>query len=170
MASAGPYASLHLASDRYPRQHPTAQFFYRLDALPANQPTASKHWRTNWNAKQTEERHQHVQQLAVDSQWHCQPQQTQRHCCHSTWHWTHHPKTKKTVNTVALFTTQAMTSKHCCSLYVCPPQVRVWQKIESYMQDLGSRSPRKSNQQEQQMQVRWAKSDTSYKERSKFQK
>ena len=34
-------------------------------------------------------------------------------------------KQKKTVNTVALFTTQAVTNKHCCSLYVCPPQVRV---------------------------------------------
>ena len=27
---------------RQPRQHPTTQFFYRLDALPAAQPTASK--------------------------------------------------------------------------------------------------------------------------------
>ena len=26
-------------------QHPTAQFFYRPDALPATQPTVSKHWR-----------------------------------------------------------------------------------------------------------------------------
>ena len=26
-------------------QHPTTQFFYRPDALPAAQPTASKHWR-----------------------------------------------------------------------------------------------------------------------------
>ena len=26
------------------RQHPTAQFFYRQDALPATQPTVSKHW------------------------------------------------------------------------------------------------------------------------------
>jgi len=30
---------------RQPRQHPTTQFFYRPDALPADQPTASKHWR-----------------------------------------------------------------------------------------------------------------------------
>ena len=30
---------------RQPRQHPTTQFFYRPDALPAAQPTASKHWR-----------------------------------------------------------------------------------------------------------------------------
>ena len=30
---------------RQPRQHPTTQFLYRLDALPAAQPTASKHWR-----------------------------------------------------------------------------------------------------------------------------
>ena len=28
---------------RQPRQHPTTQFFYRPDALPAAQPTASKH-------------------------------------------------------------------------------------------------------------------------------
>ena len=42
-ASAGPYASVHLAADRKPRQHLTTQFFYRLDALPAAQPTASKH-------------------------------------------------------------------------------------------------------------------------------
>jgi len=27
VASAGPYASLHLAPDRWPRQHPTTQFF-----------------------------------------------------------------------------------------------------------------------------------------------
>jgi len=30
---------------RQPHQHPTTQFFYRPDALPAAQPTASKHWR-----------------------------------------------------------------------------------------------------------------------------
>jgi len=31
------------------RQHPTTQVFYRPDALPAAQPTASKHWRQqNW--------------------------------------------------------------------------------------------------------------------------
>ena len=45
VASARPYASLHLAPDRQPRQHLTTQVFYRLDALPAAQPTASKHWR-----------------------------------------------------------------------------------------------------------------------------
>ena len=33
------HASLHLTPDRQPRQHP------RPDALPAAQPTASKHWR-----------------------------------------------------------------------------------------------------------------------------
>jgi len=38
MASAGPYASLHLAPDRYPRQHPTTQFFTgRMPFLPPNQ-------------------------------------------------------------------------------------------------------------------------------------
>ena len=44
VASAGPYASLHLAPDRQPHQQPTTlMFFYRPDALPAAQPTASKH-------------------------------------------------------------------------------------------------------------------------------
>ena len=42
VASAGPYASLHLAPDRQPHRHPTTQFFYRPDALPAAKPTASK--------------------------------------------------------------------------------------------------------------------------------
>jgi len=36
--SAGPYASLHLAPDRLPRQHPTTQFFTgRVLFLPPNQ-------------------------------------------------------------------------------------------------------------------------------------
>ena len=43
VASAGPYASLPLAPGRQPHQHPTTLVFYRLDALPATQPTASKH-------------------------------------------------------------------------------------------------------------------------------
>jgi len=43
VASAGPYANLHLAPDRQPHQHPTNSDFYRPDALPAAQPTASKH-------------------------------------------------------------------------------------------------------------------------------
>jgi len=38
VASAGPYASLHLAPDREPRQHPTTQFFTgRMPFLPPNQ-------------------------------------------------------------------------------------------------------------------------------------
>ena len=38
MASAGPYASLHLAPDRQPRQHPTTQFFTgRMPFMPPNQ-------------------------------------------------------------------------------------------------------------------------------------
>jgi len=44
---AGPYASLHLAPDRKPCQYPTTQVFYRPDALPAAQPTASKHRNKN---------------------------------------------------------------------------------------------------------------------------
>ena len=40
VASAGPYASLHLAQDRQPHQHSTT-VFYRPDALPAAQPTFS---------------------------------------------------------------------------------------------------------------------------------
>jgi len=38
MASAGPHASLHLAPDRQPRQHPTTQFFTgRMPFLLPNQ-------------------------------------------------------------------------------------------------------------------------------------
>jgi len=38
VASAGPYASLHLAPDRQPCQHPTTQFFTgRMAFLPPNQ-------------------------------------------------------------------------------------------------------------------------------------
>ena len=44
VASAGPYARLHLAPNRQPCQHPVLySVLYRLDALPATQPTASKH-------------------------------------------------------------------------------------------------------------------------------
>jgi len=46
VASAGPYASLPLAPDRTtPASTPLGPLpsFYRLDALPAAQPTASKH-------------------------------------------------------------------------------------------------------------------------------
>jgi len=42
VASAGPYANhLHLAPDNHASTSPLS--FYRLDALPAVQPTASKH-------------------------------------------------------------------------------------------------------------------------------
>jgi len=38
VASAGPYARLHLAPDRQQRQHPTTQFFTRrMPFLPPNQ-------------------------------------------------------------------------------------------------------------------------------------
>jgi len=38
VASAEPYANLHLAPDRYPCQHPTTQFFTgRMPFLPPNQ-------------------------------------------------------------------------------------------------------------------------------------
>jgi len=38
VASAGPYASLHLAPDRQPCQHPTTVFFTgRMPFLPPNQ-------------------------------------------------------------------------------------------------------------------------------------
>jgi len=38
MASAGPYASLHLAPDREPRKHPTTQFFTgQMPFMPPNQ-------------------------------------------------------------------------------------------------------------------------------------
>ena len=48
VASAGPYASLHLAPDRQiTTPAPHYWVFYRPDALPAAQPTASKHWNVN---------------------------------------------------------------------------------------------------------------------------
>ena len=34
--------NMHIAPEKYPRQHPTS-VFYRPDALPAAQPTVSKH-------------------------------------------------------------------------------------------------------------------------------
>jgi len=38
VASAGPYANLHLDPDTQPRQHPTTQFFTgRMPFLPPNQ-------------------------------------------------------------------------------------------------------------------------------------
>jgi len=40
VASAGPYANLHLDPDTSASHH---SVFYRLDALPAAKPTASKH-------------------------------------------------------------------------------------------------------------------------------
>jgi len=44
VASAGPYADLHLAqTDNHAWIPPIS--FYRLDALPATPPTVSKHWR-----------------------------------------------------------------------------------------------------------------------------
>jgi len=39
VASAGPYASLHLAPDRQPRQHPTTQFLQA--GCPSFRPTNS---------------------------------------------------------------------------------------------------------------------------------
>jgi len=44
VASAGPYASLH-CSRQITTPAPHHSVFYRPDALPAAQPTASKHWR-----------------------------------------------------------------------------------------------------------------------------
>ena len=69
MASAVSYASMHLAPDRQPCQHPTTQLFYRLDALPATQPTASK------NRKLYLANKMHVATLADDTPAH----QTLRH-------------------------------------------------------------------------------------------
>jgi len=45
MASAGPYASLHIAADRLAMPALHHSVFYRPDTLPAAQPTAWKHWR-----------------------------------------------------------------------------------------------------------------------------
>jgi len=52
VASAGSYASLHLALGRYPRQHPTTQFFTgRILFLPPNQQCHSTEgiWMEFWN-------------------------------------------------------------------------------------------------------------------------
>jgi len=43
VVSTGPYANLHLAPDNHGSTPPLS--FCRPDALPASQPTASKHWR-----------------------------------------------------------------------------------------------------------------------------
>ena len=52
VASAGPYASLHLAPDRYPCQHLTTQFFTgRMPFLSPNQQcqsTDGTNWSTVW--------------------------------------------------------------------------------------------------------------------------
>jgi len=51
VASAGPYAFLHLAPEREPRQHPTTQFFTgRMPFLPPNQQRQS----TVYTKKNTE--------------------------------------------------------------------------------------------------------------------
>jgi len=48
VASAGPYASLHLTPDRKPRQHPTTQFFTgRMPFLLPNQQRQSTEGTTN---------------------------------------------------------------------------------------------------------------------------
>jgi len=46
VASAGLYANLHLAQTHKHSSIPPLSF-YRPDALPATQPTVSKHWRQN---------------------------------------------------------------------------------------------------------------------------
>jgi len=58
VASAGPYASLHLTPDRQPRQHPTTQFFTgRMSFLPPNQQRQNtegfKALNTAWYCPQT---------------------------------------------------------------------------------------------------------------------
>jgi len=54
VASAGPYASLHLAPDRQPRQHPTGQFFTgRMPFLPPNQQRQSTEGNNNNNDRLT---------------------------------------------------------------------------------------------------------------------
>ena len=65
MASAGPYASLHLAPDKHaslhlaPDKHARTPplSFYRLDALPTTQPTATKHWRKLMHTKNLTKSH-----------------------------------------------------------------------------------------------------------------
>jgi len=45
VASAGPYANLTWPQTDNHASTPPLKFFYRPDALPAAQPTVSKHWR-----------------------------------------------------------------------------------------------------------------------------
>ena len=49
VASAGPYASMHLTPDRYKHASTPPLSFYRPVAIPATQPTASKHRRQKSN-------------------------------------------------------------------------------------------------------------------------
>ena len=54
MASAGPYASLHLAPDRQPCQHPTTLFFTgRMPFLPPNQQRQSTEGKLQHNSAET---------------------------------------------------------------------------------------------------------------------
>jgi len=53
VASAGPYASLHLAPGRQPHQHPTTQFFTgRMPFLPHNQQCQSTEGSVNTKMQQ----------------------------------------------------------------------------------------------------------------------
>ena len=66
MASAGPYASLHLAPDRSPRQYPTIQFFTgRMPFLPPKQQRQSTEGRQDGN-KCISHLHQTVQ---IQNSW-----------------------------------------------------------------------------------------------------
>ena len=66
VASAGPYASLHLASDRRPRQHPTTQFFTgRMPFLPPNQQRQSTEGRSTEGRYTNTHTHTHTRLTAL---------------------------------------------------------------------------------------------------------
>ena len=66
MASAGSYATLHLAPDRQPRQHPTTQFFTgRMPFLPPNQQRQSTEGNSLRKIKRERSR---VRRFIADSQ------------------------------------------------------------------------------------------------------
>jgi len=58
VTSAGPYASLHLAPDRQPRQYPTTQFFTgRMPFLPPNQQRQSTEGKKTKKNKKKQKTH-----------------------------------------------------------------------------------------------------------------
>ena len=101
VASAGPYASLHLAPDRQPHQHPTTQFFTgRMPFLPPNQqrqstegtkPGSSIHDKCFWGRGQVSagQMSEHTWYLGIRvcrDTISCPPRQLNCGCIEGYWH------------------------------------------------------------------------------------